>query len=80
MSGLLEKLDVLRAAVTMGYTKDDLKDLDARLERLVGSDNLKSILDVDKSVQKYEKALQANDLATDQALEALQAARSRIPG
>lgn len=39
-----EKLDILRSAVAMGYKSEELADLDARLERLVGPDKLAQIL------------------------------------
>jgi hypothetical protein len=42
-----EKLDILKTAITMGYKHDDLADLDARLERLVGADKLQKLLGSD---------------------------------
>lgn len=39
-----EKLDILRSAVAMGYKGEDLADLDARLERLVGPETLAAVL------------------------------------
>jgi hypothetical protein len=41
---VMEKLDVMKTAVAMGFERNDLKDLDARLERLVGSDKLQGLL------------------------------------
>ena len=41
----LEKLEVIKTALTMGYQKADLDDLDQRLERLIGSDKLQGLLD-----------------------------------
>ncbi len=41
---VLEKLDVMKTAIAMGYSTEDLSDLDARLEKLVGSEKLKSLL------------------------------------
>ena len=41
-----DKLDIIRTAIAMGYASDDISDLDARLERLVGADKLASLLDV----------------------------------
>jgi hypothetical protein len=40
----MEKLDVIKTAVAMGMKKDDLADLDSRLERLIGEDQMKSLL------------------------------------
>ncbi len=41
---VMEKLDVMKTAIAMGQSSDDLAELDARLERLVGSDKLKGLL------------------------------------
>lgn len=41
---VMEKLDVMKTAVAMGFEQNDLRDLDARLERLVGSDKLQGLL------------------------------------
>ena len=41
---VMEKLDVMKTAIAMGQSGDDLEELDARLERLVGSDKLKGLL------------------------------------
>jgi hypothetical protein len=40
----LEKLDVLKTAVAMGYTHDELGALDRRLEQLIGKEQLQSLL------------------------------------
>ena len=39
-----EKLDVIKTAVTMGYSRQDLAALDARLEQLIGTDKLQALL------------------------------------
>lgn len=41
----LEKLDVIKTAVAMGYAQSDLGELDARLERLIGAEKLQQLLD-----------------------------------
>jgi hypothetical protein len=41
---VMEKLDVMKTAVAMGFEQNDLRDLDARLERLVGTDKLQGLL------------------------------------
>jgi hypothetical protein len=41
----LEKLEVIKTALAMGYTHSELQELDARLERLVGADKLQTLLD-----------------------------------
>lgn len=40
----LEKLDVIKTAVAMGYTHDELKALDLRLEQLIGREQLQTLL------------------------------------
>jgi hypothetical protein len=41
----LEKLDVIKTAVAMGYQRSDLQELDARLEEVIGSEEMKKLLD-----------------------------------
>jgi hypothetical protein len=41
----LEKLDVIRTAITMGYKRDDLSELDERLEEVIGSEAMRKLLD-----------------------------------
>jgi hypothetical protein len=41
---VMEKLDVMKTAVAMGFEQNDLKDLDQRLEQLVGADKLESLV------------------------------------
>jgi hypothetical protein len=38
-----EKLEVLKTALAMGYTQEDLARLDARLERLIGREQLEQL-------------------------------------
>ena len=40
-----EKLDVIKTALAMGYTQHEIQQLDQRLEQLIGSDKLQSLLD-----------------------------------
>lgn len=40
-----EKMDVMRAAIQMGWSDSELKRLDTRLEELIGKDELKRLLD-----------------------------------
>ncbi len=47
---LNERLDVVRTAIAMGYNEDQLAELDARLERLVGRPQLEALLTQDKPV------------------------------
>jgi hypothetical protein len=41
----LEKLDVIKTAVAMGYQKSDLHELDSRLESVIGSEAMRALLD-----------------------------------
>ena len=45
---VMEKLDVIKTAIAMGQGSDHIKDLDQRLERLIGSDQLGRLLDEKK--------------------------------
>jgi hypothetical protein len=38
-----EKLDVVKTALAMGYNQDDLARLDARLEQLIGKEQLEKL-------------------------------------
>lgn len=45
-----DKLDVMKTAIAMGFQDNELKELDARLERLVGSEKMQELLDAKPSV------------------------------
>ena len=53
-----EKLDVIKTAVAMGYSENELAALDARLEKLIGEDKLKSLLNMLLRFSKPVVALQ----------------------
>jgi hypothetical protein len=59
-----EKLDILKTGIAMGYTKDDLRELDARLEKLIGQDKLKTLLDP-KGTRKLEKEIRSIELEAE---------------
>lgn len=40
----IEKLDVIKTAVAMGYEKDEVAELDSRLAQLIGQDQLNKLL------------------------------------
>jgi hypothetical protein len=44
---VMDKLDIIKTAVAMGYKEDELRDLDTRLEQLIGADKLAGLLDED---------------------------------
>jgi hypothetical protein len=42
---VMEKLDVVKTALSMGYKQSDLADLDARLEQIIGAEAMQRVLD-----------------------------------
>lgn len=40
-----DKLDVIRTGIAMGMASEDLQSLDSRLERLIGAEQMKTLLD-----------------------------------
>lgn len=75
----LEKLEVIKTALAMGYAADDLKDLDARLEQLVGADKLQSLLDTKRpATPEAPPALRDTDLEAE--LQRLRTARKETEG
>jgi hypothetical protein len=42
-----EKLDVIKTAIAMEFSGQDLRALDARLEQLIGAENMRLLLDAD---------------------------------
>jgi hypothetical protein len=42
---MMEKLGVVKRAIDVGFSHDELADLDARLERLIGREQLARLLD-----------------------------------
>jgi hypothetical protein len=40
-----DKLDIIKTALTMGYDRKEMRELDARLEDLIGSDKLHALLE-----------------------------------
>ena len=70
----MEKLDVIKTAVAVGMSKSDLADLDTRLEQLIGTDQLKSLLLTEPAAPGgLEPQLTSSDLDR----EALAAAKRR---
>lgn len=49
---VMEKLDVVKTAIAMGYDKQEIRNLDSRLEELVGSEKLQSLLNDDLPVPR----------------------------
>lgn len=41
----MEKLDIIKTAISMGYKTEELAELDRRLEMLVGADKMSELLD-----------------------------------
>lgn len=51
----MEKLDIVKTAIGMGYKSDDLADLDERLERLLGEDKMRELIDTPGKSSKKDK-------------------------
>ena len=69
---MLEKLDIIKTAVAMGYSRNELDALDRRLEQLIGTEKLQGLLRGD-SVQLTSTELRSVELDTE--LQRLQAAK-----
>lgn len=61
----LEKLEVMKTALSMGLDKDDLADLDARLEKLIGQGKLERLLDEEIVVPEVTADLLDDDLQAE---------------
>jgi microcystin degradation protein MlrC len=75
----LEKLDVIKTAVAMGYKQSDLAELDSRLEQVIGSDAMQRVLEgksLGKSSGKDGAALDLNTGSLQQATRQEGAARA----
>lgn len=74
---IMEKLDVIKTAVAMGNSKEDIDDLDQRLERLVGSDKLAALLDEKNSpkVPELKPDIDLLDRDLEREIERLQRKR-----
>lgn len=57
-----EKLDVIKTALAMGHSTDEIHDLDKRLEELIGTEKMLKTLKMGKSDSKHEAELQNVDL------------------
>jgi len=62
-----EKLDVMKTAIAMGYREAELRELDARLEKLVGTEKLKELLEEQPGVPVPDAELSDTDLAGELA-------------
>jgi len=61
-----DKLDVIKTALTMGYDKQDLKQLDERLEQLIGMEQLTALLkDTPAPLSPPEQQLLDTDLGRE---------------
>ena len=69
---ITEKLDVLKTAVAMGMSRDELDYLDQRLEQLIGADNMRALLDEKQPSIPAEAQVPAADL--DSELEGIKRA------
>jgi hypothetical protein len=60
-----EKLDVLKTAITMGYGRNHLTDLDERLEKLIGQHKLEQLLSDDPRAPLADQDLLDTDLQAE---------------
>ena len=67
----MEKLDVIKTAITMGFEQDDIKDLDRRLEQLVGAEKLSSLLETTPDVPAARQDREFLDVDLDSEIERL---------
>ena len=71
---LKEKLDVLATAVAMGYKEEELALLDARLEKLVGKQELEKLLKEERQMGLFRHSVTTRrESLADADLEATQA-------
>lgn len=61
----MQKLDVIKTAVTMGYKKDEIAELDSRLEQVIGSDRLKALLNDKAAAPLPDTDLMDTDLLSE---------------
>ena len=61
----LEKLEVMKTALSMGMDKDGLAELDTRLEKLIGQSKLERLLDEEIEVPKVTVDLMDDDLQAE---------------
>jgi hypothetical protein len=57
-----EKLDIVKTAVAIGMSNADLADLDMRLERLIGTDQMQSMLLAEKPRTPLQEGLSTADI------------------
>ena len=61
----VEKMQVMRDAIAMGYEEAELKNLDARLEQLVGPERLSQLMEETPDVQLKEVDLLDEDIQAE---------------
>jgi len=55
-----EKLDIIHTAVSMGYNRSDIAELDERLEKLIGSEKMLKTLKEAKPDEEANKQMMLN--------------------
>ena len=60
-----EKLDVIKTALAMGHSSDEIRDLDKRLEKLIGTEKMLKTLKKGKPDPKAELSLKDADLLAE---------------
>lgn len=61
---MMEKLDIIKTAVAMGYTHNELAELDSRLEKLIGREKLEGLL-TDTGAPNATPEIHSVDLDTE---------------
>jgi hypothetical protein len=61
-----EKLDVIKTAIAMDYGSGELAELDRRLERLIGKDELTKLLKQGGELPQVSQELANTDLTTEE--------------
>ena len=75
MELIREKLDVIKTALAMGRSDEEIKELDARLERLIGTKKMLETLKNPKEDDLAKAELNSKELDTE--LELLRQGRER---
>ena len=76
-----EKLETVKTALAVGFTLEDLKILDERLEQLIGADEMRALIDPkEPRVPLVPTRLVDADLSSEiERLHQVIAARSKLP-
>ena len=68
MELIKEKLEVIKTALAMGHSDSQVKDLDRRLEKLIGTEKMLETLSAAKAEEVSKQAMQSGDLIDEAEL------------